>query len=129
LPTPTNLKRLRIGPLAWSCGCLWPLLRLVYIVEEEPLPQATSTGAFVIGQLLELFPGQAEGRREGLKDLQDVRQLSGEVIRRGLLCLMGLFGKLDQQRGTVAVLVQVWTTARYPCDSIIAGIRSRTSLP
>ena len=83
-----------------------PLLRLVYVVEEEPLPEAASMGAFVVGQFLELFPGQAEGCREGLKDLQDVRQLSGEVIRRGLLCFAGLFGKLGQQRGAVAVLVQ-----------------------
>lgn len=63
-------------------------------------------GAFVVGQFLELFPGQAEGCREGLQDLQDVRQLSGEVIHRGLLCFVGLFGQLGQQRGTVAVLVQ-----------------------
>lgn len=63
-------------------------------------------GAFVVGQFLELFPGQAEGFREGLQDLQDVRQLSGEVIHRGLLCFVGLFGQLGQQRGTVAVLVQ-----------------------
>jgi hypothetical protein len=53
------------------------LLRLVYIVEEEPSPEATSMGTFVVGQFPELFPGQAEGCREGMKDLQDVRQLSG----------------------------------------------------
>lgn len=82
------------------------LLRLVHIVEEEPLPEATSMGAFVVGQFLELFPGQAEGCRESLQDLQDVRQLSGEVIRRGLLCFAGLLGQLGQQRGPVAVLVQ-----------------------
>ena len=54
-----------------------PLLRLVYVVEEEPLPETASMGAFVSGQFLELVPGQAEGCREGMKDLQDVRQLSG----------------------------------------------------
>jgi hypothetical protein len=70
------------------------------MVENEPLLEATSMDAFVVGQLLELFPSQAEGCREGLKDLQDVRQLSGEVIGRGLLCFVDRFGNLGQQRPT-----------------------------
>jgi len=50
---------------------------LVYVIEEEPLPEATSMGALVVGQFLELFPGQAEGCREGLQDLQDVASSGG----------------------------------------------------
>jgi hypothetical protein len=34
------------------------LLRVVYIVEEEPLQEAASMGAFAVGQFLELFPAQ-----------------------------------------------------------------------
>jgi hypothetical protein len=60
---PVNLGRVQHLKIARCLAMGMPraLLRLVYIVEMEPLLEAASMGSFVVGQFLELFRGQSGG--------------------------------------------------------------------
>jgi hypothetical protein len=64
----------------------------------------------------------------GLDHFQDVGEFVRELFGGRFLRFAGLFNELGQQRHLIARSSRTRATGRWPCDSMISRIRSRTSL-